>query len=81
VSSTTSVQRGRKEVNWANRLSSVWEAVKTKNNWKIVGREPLFRDDLRAKAQESPLLVAVTSKRVYRDGAVIACNSYSFANK
>jgi hypothetical protein len=64
VFSTRSMQRGDKEDNWGNQHNSVWEAVKKKKNWKRVGREPSFREGLRAEAQEFPLLEAVTSERL-----------------
>jgi hypothetical protein len=34
VFSTRSVQRGYKENNWGNRLSSIREAVKKRESWK-----------------------------------------------
>jgi hypothetical protein len=65
-----------KENKWGNKVSSVWESVK-----ETVGREPPFRDDLSAKAEESPLLEAVTRERLvktqqaakYLVGAVVIC--------
>jgi hypothetical protein len=37
--------------------------VKKRDSW-TVGREPPFREDLSAEAEESPLLEAVTRKRL-----------------
>jgi hypothetical protein len=33
---------------------------------KLVGREPLFREDLSAEVEESPLLEAVTGERLVK---------------
>jgi hypothetical protein len=57
-------------------VSSVWESVK-----KPVRREPPFREDLSAEAEESPLLEAVTRERLVKTqqagkdlvGAVVIC--------
>jgi hypothetical protein len=38
--------------------------VKRRDSWKGIGREPPFRGDLSAKAEESPLLEAVTRERL-----------------
>jgi hypothetical protein len=54
----------------------VREAVKKMDGWKRVGRGPPFRDDLRAEAEESLLLEAVTSERLVQTqmvGKDLAC--------
>jgi hypothetical protein len=59
------VQRGYKEDNWGNRPSSVREAAKKKGRRKeTVGGERSFREDVKAEAEESTLLEAVTRKRL-----------------
>jgi hypothetical protein len=74
---TRSVQRGYEEDNWGNRVSSVRKTEKK----GTVGREPLFRKDLSAEAEDSPLLAAVTRERLVKTqeagkslaGAVVIC--------
>jgi hypothetical protein len=51
--------RSFKEENLGNQVSSVREAVKKRDSWKRVWREPPFREDLSAEG-ESPLLEVVT---------------------
>jgi hypothetical protein len=54
--------------------------VKKRDSWKRVGKELPFRKDLRAEAEESPLLEAVTTERLVKTlkagkglaGAVVA---------
>jgi hypothetical protein len=75
-----------------NKVSSVPKAVKKRDSWKRVGKEPPFREDLSAEAEEFPLLEVVTRERpvktqqagkglagavVIGGGAVIACSSKS----
>jgi hypothetical protein len=50
------------EDNWGNQVSSVRESVKK----MTVGREPPFREDLSAEAEESPLLEAITRIRLVK---------------
>jgi hypothetical protein len=52
VISIRSVQRGYKENSWSENSS--------------VGKEPSFREDLRTEAEESPLLEAITRKRLVK---------------
>jgi hypothetical protein len=66
--------------------------VKKRGSWKRVEREPLFREDISAEAEESPLLEAVTRERLVTQqagtdlagtveiscDAVIACSSESY---
>jgi hypothetical protein len=56
------VSRSYEEDKWGNHVSSEWERVKKES----VGREPPFREDLSSEAEESPLLEAVTRKRLMK---------------
>jgi hypothetical protein len=56
------VQKGYKEKTWGDQFSSAQEAVK---KW-TVGREPPFREDSSAEAEEFPLLEAVTTERLVK---------------
>jgi hypothetical protein len=58
--SARAVPRSYKEDNLGNQISSVTGSAKKKS----VGREPPFREDLSAEAEESPLLQAVTRERL-----------------
>jgi hypothetical protein len=60
------VPRIYKEDNWDNQVSSVWEAVRKSDTRKRVRREPPFKEDLSAEAEESPLLEAVTRERLMK---------------
>jgi hypothetical protein len=40
--------------------------MKKRDSWKTVGREPQFREDLSAEAEESPLLEAVTREQLVK---------------
>jgi hypothetical protein len=81
------VQRGYKEDNWGNRVSSVREAVKKRDSWKRVGREPPSRRDSSAEAEESSLLEAVTGKQLVKKrqagkclaSAVVICELWRLA--
>jgi hypothetical protein len=44
--------------------SSVRETVKKRGSWKTVGKEPPFREDLNAEAEESPLRETIPRKRL-----------------
>jgi hypothetical protein len=44
--SARALSRSYNEYNWGNQISSIREAVKRRDNWKRVGREPQFREDL-----------------------------------
>jgi hypothetical protein len=67
--------------NWGNQVSSIRKTVKKKDSWKRVVREPSFREDLIAEAEESPMLEAVTRERLVKTqqsgkglaGAVVIC--------
>jgi hypothetical protein len=52
-----------KEDNWGNQVSSVRESVCRKGT---DGREPLFREDLSAEAEETPLLEAAARERLVK---------------
>jgi hypothetical protein len=56
------VPRSYKEDNWGNQVSSVRESVKK----TVVVREPPFREDVSAEAEESPLLEAVIRERLVK---------------
>jgi hypothetical protein len=49
----------------------------------LVGKEPPFREDMRAGAEESPLLEAVTRKRLVTDNtslcALVMCKVWKLA--
>jgi hypothetical protein len=60
--STRAVPRSYKEDKWCSHISSLWKYVKKKS----VGREPPFRNDLNAEAEESPLLESVTRERLVK---------------
>jgi hypothetical protein len=66
VFSTRSVQKDYKEDNWANQVSSVWEAVNKRDSWKRAGRERPFREELSAEAEESPLLEAIAREELVK---------------
>jgi hypothetical protein len=51
----TPTQLGPLERANLSQVSSVQEAVKKRDSWKRVGREPPIREDLSAEAEESPL--------------------------
>jgi hypothetical protein len=89
VLSTWAVPRSYKEDNWGNQVSSVWKSVKKRvsdSQLKTVGKEleanrHWGKGDLRAEAEESPLLEAVTRERLAKTqqagkglaGAVVIC--------
>jgi hypothetical protein len=85
--SIRSVERGYKEDNWGNRVSSVREFVKKRDNWKRTGSEQPSREDLSAEDEESPLLEAVTRERLVKTrqagksltGAVVICELWRLA--
>jgi hypothetical protein len=52
VFSTRAMPRSYKEDNWGNQVSSVLEAVKNRDSWKTVGREPPFKEDLSPEAED-----------------------------
>jgi hypothetical protein len=58
------VPRSYKEDNWGNQVSSVRESVKKMGSWKRVRREPPFREDFSAEAEESTLLEALTREQL-----------------
>jgi hypothetical protein len=58
---TRSAPRSYKEDSWGDEVSSVRESVE-----KGVRRGPPFTEDLRAEAQQSPMLEAVTRERVVK---------------
>jgi hypothetical protein len=60
VLSAQSVPRSYKEYNWDNQVSYIRESVKN-------GTEPLFEEYVSVEAEESPLLDAVTRKRLVTD--------------
>jgi hypothetical protein len=60
------VSRSYEEGSLGDYVSSVLEAVKKKDSWKRVGKEPPFREDLSLEAEKSPLLKAVTRKRLVK---------------
>jgi hypothetical protein len=61
--------------------------VKKRVSWKRVGREPLFREDLSAEAEKSPLLEAVTRERLVKTeqagkglaGSIVICELWRLA--
>jgi hypothetical protein len=53
------VPRSYKEDNWGSHISSLREAVKKRVSWKGAAVQ-----DLRAEAEESPLLETVTRERL-----------------
>jgi hypothetical protein len=64
--SAQAVPKGYKKDNLNNQVSSVQEAVKKRDSWKGAGSGPPFRKDLSMEAEESPLLEAVTRKRLVK---------------
>jgi hypothetical protein len=81
VFSAESMHGCYKEDNWGNQVCSVREAVKERDSWKKVGRDPPFREDLSVEAEESSLLKAVTREQLVKTqqagkglvGAVVIC--------
>jgi hypothetical protein len=70
------VPRSYNEDNWGNQVISVRDAVKKRDSWKSVWREPPFREDLNAEAEESTLLEAITREQLMktqRAGKGYAC--------
>jgi hypothetical protein len=61
--------------------------VKKRGSWKRVEREPPFREDVSAEAEESPLLEAVTRELLVKTpqagkglaGAVVICELWKLA--
>jgi hypothetical protein len=60
--------------------------MKKRDRWKRVGREPPFREDLSAEAEESPVLEAVTREQLVKTEnwkdiacAVVICKVWRFA--
>jgi hypothetical protein len=51
---------------WGNRANSVRVTVKKRGSWKRVEREPPFREDLSAEAEESPLRETVPRERLVK---------------
>jgi hypothetical protein len=84
---TWSMQKGYKEDNWGNEVSSVWDAAMKRDSWKRVGMKLLFREDLSPEAEESALLEAVIRKWLVRTqqagkglaGAVVICELWRLA--
>jgi hypothetical protein len=72
VFSTQSMQRGYKEDNRGNQVSSVWEAVKKRVSFiweseeEAFRRETLFKDDLSCEAEECPLLQAIAREQLVK---------------
>jgi hypothetical protein len=60
--SAQSMQRGYKEDNWGNQVSSVWKSVKKTGHWK----GDAIQDNLSLEAKEQALLEASTRKRVVK---------------
>jgi hypothetical protein len=87
VLSARTVPRTYEEDNWGNRVSSVRQAVKWRESWKRVEREPPFGEDLSAEAEDSPLLEAVTRERLVKTqlagrglaGPVVICEFWRLA--
>jgi hypothetical protein len=81
------VPRTYKEDKSGNQVISVPDAVKKRDSWKRVGRNPPFREDFSAEAEESPLLEAVTVERLVKTqqagrgltGAVVTCKAWRLA--
>jgi hypothetical protein len=60
--SVRAVPRCLKEDSWGNHISTLQEAVKKRDSWKRVEREPLFRQVLSVEADESQLLEAISKE-------------------
>jgi hypothetical protein len=66
VLSAWAMLRCYKEESSGNHISSVRKAVKKRDSWMSVGREPPFRQDLNVEAKESPVLEAVIRERLMK---------------
>jgi hypothetical protein len=70
--STRSVQRGYKEDNWSNRVSSIWESVKIRSSWKRDAIQRVFEpgskeiDIVRSPYQATPSEDTTGWKRLSR---------------
>jgi hypothetical protein len=71
VLSMRAMLRSYKEANWGNQVSSVRETVKKKDSWKRIGKEPPFRVELSAEAEE--ILVKTQQAGKGLAGAVVIC--------
>jgi hypothetical protein len=68
--STRAGPRSYKKHHWGNKVSSIQQAVEKRESWIRLGREPPFREDLRAEVEESPLLEVVNRERLVKTGKI-----------